>query len=145
MKKGREEVKSAARPGRSHWSLITRGVGWEGQEKRWAGVWGDPQRANEGQSESGALLTLCRKLLREGGTEAAGEKFLLLCHRWRRGEKDLVGRAGRDRSGDRLRVQGLEGRYVLVRGDDASHGVRSDNREGLFLEGLSLVKTRPPV
>ena len=56
MKKGREEMKSAARPGRSHRSLTTRGVGWEGQEKRWAGVWGDP--LHEGQRESGALFTL---------------------------------------------------------------------------------------
>ena len=56
MKKGREEMKSAARPGRSHRSLTTRGVGWEGQKKRWAGVWGVP--LHEGQTESGALLTL---------------------------------------------------------------------------------------
>ena len=29
---------SAARPGRSHRSLTTRGAGWEGQEKKWAEV-----------------------------------------------------------------------------------------------------------
>ena len=56
-------MKSAARPGRSQRSLTTRGVGWEGQEKRWAGRWSDT--LHEGQRESGALLTLCRKLLRE--------------------------------------------------------------------------------
>ena len=32
-----------------------------------------------------------RTELGEGGTEAAGEKFLLIRHRWRRGVKDLVG------------------------------------------------------
>ena len=80
-----------------------------------------------------------RTELGEGGTEAAGEKFLLIRHRWRRGEKDLVGRAGGDRSGDRLRVQGLEGGFVFVRGDDATHGVWSDNREELFLEGLLII------
>ena len=80
-----------------------------------------------------------RTELREGGTEAAGEKFLLIRYRWRRGEKDLAGRAGGDRSGDRLRVQGLEGGFVFVWGDDAAHGVWSDNREELFLEGLLLV------
>ena len=67
------------------------------------------------------------------------EKFLLICHHWRRGEKDLVWRAGGDRSGDRLRVQGLEGGFVFVRGDDATHGVWSDNREELFLEGLLII------
>ena len=58
-------MKSAARAGQSHShrSLNTRGVGWEGQEKRWAGVWGDT--LHERQRESGALLSLCRKLLRE--------------------------------------------------------------------------------
>ena len=50
MKKGREEMKSAARPGRSLRSLTIRWVGWEGQEKRWTGVWGAP--LHEGQRES---------------------------------------------------------------------------------------------
>ena len=50
--------------------------------------------------------------------------------------KDLAGRAGGDRSGDRLRVQGLEGGFVFVLGDDAAHGAWGDNREELFLEGL---------
>ena len=65
-----------------------------------------------------------------------GEKFLLIRHHWRRGEKDLVWRAGGDRSGDRLRVQGLEGRFVFVLEDDAAHGVLGDNKEEIFLEGL---------
>jgi len=44
--------------------------------------------------------------------------------------------SGDDRSGDRLRVQGLEGGFVFVWGDDAAHGVWGDSREELFLEDL---------
>ena len=80
-----------------------------------------------------------RTELGEGGTVAAREKFLLIRHRWRRGVKDLVGRAGGDRSGDRLRVQGLEGGFVFILGDDAAHGVWGDSRVELFLKGLLLV------
>jgi len=80
-----------------------------------------------------------RTELGEGGTEAAGEKFLLIRHRWRRGVKDLAGRAGGDRSADRLRVQGLEGGFVIILGDDAAHGVWGDSRVELSLKGLLLV------
>ena len=59
-------------------------------------------------------IAVPRTELGEGGTEAAREKFLLIRHRRRRGVKDLVGRAGGDRSGDRLRLQGLEGGFVLL-------------------------------
>ena len=58
-----EERKSEVRPGRSHRSLTERGVGCEGQEKRWEVVWGaTPQ---EGQRGSGVLPILSRKLLRD--------------------------------------------------------------------------------
>ena len=76
--------------------------------------------------EGGAVAT---RELGEGVTEAAGEKILLLCHRWRGGLKDFVGGAGGDCPGDRLRVQTLEGRFVVVRGDDVAHGLWGDNRE----------------
>ena len=38
VKKGKDEKNSAARPGRSHTSLTTKGEGLEGQQKSWAGV-----------------------------------------------------------------------------------------------------------
>ena len=63
VKKGREEIKSDDGPGWSHRYLTLRGVGGKRQEKRWAGVWG--ALLPEGRRESGALLTLCRKLLGE--------------------------------------------------------------------------------
>ena len=37
--------------------------------------------------------------------------------------KDFAGGAGSHCPGDRLRVQGLDGRFVVVRGDDAANGV----------------------
>ena len=52
-----------ASPGRFHRSITVREVGWEGQMKMWAGVWGAP--LHEGQRGSGALPTLSKKLLRE--------------------------------------------------------------------------------
>ena len=36
--------------------------------------------------------------------------------------KDFVGGAGGDRPGDRLRVQGLESRFVVFQWHDAAHG-----------------------
>ena len=74
--------------------------------------------------------------LGEGGTEAAWEKFLLFRHRWGRGVKEFVGGAGGDLPGVRFRVQGLEGRFVVVWWDDATHGVWGDYREEPCLKGL---------
>ena len=53
---------------------------------------------------------------------------------------DFAGGAGSDRLGDHLRVQGLEDGFVVVRGDNAAHGVRGDIREVLKLEGFFLCR-----
>ena len=62
-KKGRVDRKAATEQGRSHRSRSVREVGWEGQEKMWEVVWGDPLQ--EGQRSSGALLIRSRKELRD--------------------------------------------------------------------------------
>ena len=69
-----------ASPGRFHRSVTVREVGWEGQLKMWAGVWGAP--LHEGQRGSGALPTLSKKLLRE---EELPERNWERTERWRRG------------------------------------------------------------
>ena len=62
--------------------------------------------------------------------------------------KDFFGGAGGDRPGDRLRMQGLEGGFVVVRGDDAAHDVwgttgRYFDRSVFFMSrGLEVVTTR---
>ena len=62
-RQGGKEVRGQAGPGRSHRSLTERGVGCEGQEKRWEVACGaTPQ---EGQRGSGVLPILSRKLLRD--------------------------------------------------------------------------------
>ena len=52
-KKGRKERKTATEQGRSHRSRTVREVGWEGQEKMWEVVWGEPLQ--DGQRGSGVL------------------------------------------------------------------------------------------
>ena len=49
---------------------------------------------------------------------------------------EFAGGAGGDCPGDRLHVQGLEGKFVFIRGDDATYGVWGDNREELSLKSL---------
>ena len=99
-KTGREEMKSAARPGHSHRSLTTRGR--DGRERKRGGRgcgmpvcmtaegvrrFIDPiQKAVEGGASA-----VARTELGEGGTEVAGKKFLLICHHWRRNVKEFVG------------------------------------------------------
>ena len=53
--------------------------------------------------------------------------------------KGFVGGAGGDRPGDSLCVQGFEGRFVFIRGDDAAHGVWGDNKKVHGLEGFLYV------
>ena len=52
-KKGRKERKTATEQSRSHRSRTVREVGWEGQEKMWEVVWGEPLQ--DGQRGSGVL------------------------------------------------------------------------------------------
>ena len=56
--KGRDGRNSATAQGRSHRSRTVREVGWEGQEKRCAVVWGAPRQ--EGHSASGLRPTLSK-------------------------------------------------------------------------------------
>ena len=56
--KGREERNAATEQGLSQRSSTCRGVGWEGQLKRWEGVW--EATLQEGHRSSGALPTLSR-------------------------------------------------------------------------------------
>ena len=89
----------------------------------------DPlQEAVEGRAVAGAELG-------ESGAVASGEEFLLLGHLGRGGEENFARGPGGDRPGDRLCVEGFNGVFVTVRGNDAVVGVGCDNGEKLGLKG----------
>ena len=160
-------MKSAARPvpQASHYKgggmrgageEVGGGVGWEGQEKRWVGLWDGRGRRrggqgcgvhcaplHKGQRESSALLTLCRKLLWEQYAARSWERV----ERRRRGEVSslpplleercvrVCWERGRQSPGWLPPCAGSWGTCICP-GDDPAHSVWGDNRQELSLHSL---------
>ena len=55
---------------------------------------------------------------------------------------DFVEGAGGDHPGDRIPVQGFDGGLVIIREDNAAHGVWADNTQVLLLKGVNHVVRR---